>query len=864
MKYLVLDGNSILNRAFYGIKMLSNKKGQMTNGIYGFLSTLQKLLVEVSPSAIAVAFDLPSPTFRHKLYDKYKANRKKMPEELASQIPILKELLVALGYKLISVEDYEADDILGTFAKYCENKNYECVLATGDRDSLQLVSKNVSVRIASTKFGKADSTFYDEYKIKEVYGITPSQLVDVKALQGDSSDNIPGVKGIGEKTALELIKKFGTIENIYENLETLDIKESIKNKLLSGKLSAFMSYNLGKINKQVPIEIKDQDYLPNKIDVDKAKRIMTELEFFSFMEKMNFNSSENENKPQKEEIKVILDKNISKVLEILKNEKFVAVDIEEEKAFGKNIFLFFKNEVHVTVGMDSSVIKEFLEKIFNFKDTEKVVYNLKNFSKLVDDLGIEIRKNFFDVTLASYILNPSAKKYDITSISREYGDFSCKFSGANLYPEYLNQVFLCYKLAPLLKEKLLNNGQNALLFDIEQPLAIVLGDMEKAGFPIDKEGLEIYGKELGAKIHEIESEIYDLVGFEFNINSPKQLGFVLFEKLGLPKGKKGKTGYSTSAAILEKLKGYHEIIDMILNYRTLTKLKSTYCDGMLKLVSKNGRIHSSFNQTETRTGRISSTEPNLQNIPVRTEIGRELRRFFKAKDGYTLIDADYSQIELRVLAHLSGDENMINAFKNDEDIHAITASQIFNVPVDMVNPKMRAAAKTVNFGIIYGMGAFSLAQDLKISRFEAQNYINKYLEHYSGIDAYMESVIKSAKELGFSETMFKRRRYVPELLSSNHNLRSFGERVARNTPIQGSAADIIKIAMINTYRALRSKKLNSKLILQVHDELIIEAPNDEALEAKEILKKEMENATSLNVPLKVHIASGETWFDAKD
>lgn len=864
MKYLVLDGNSILNRAFYGIKMLSNKKGQMTNGIYGFLSTLQKLLAEVSPSAVAVAFDLPLPTFRHKLYDKYKANRKKMPEELASQIPILKELLVALGYKLVSQEGYEADDILGTFAKYCENKNYECVLATGDRDSLQLVSKNVNVRIASTKFGKAESTLYNENKIKEVYGITPLQLVDVKALQGDSSDNIPGVKGIGEKTALELIKKFGTIENIYENLESLNLKENIKNKLLSDKLSAFMSYNLGKINKQVPIEIKDQDYLPNKIDVDKAKRIMTELEFFSFMEKMNFNSSENENQPQKEEVKVILDKDISKVLEILKNEKFVAVDIEEEIASCKNIFLFFKNEVHIIVGMDNSVIKEFLEKFFSFKDTEKVVYNLKNFSKIVDDLSIEIRKNFFDVTLASYILNPSAKSYDITTISREYGDFSCKFSDNSLSPEYLNQVFLCYKLAPLLKEKLTGSGQTELLFNIEQPLAIVLGDMEKAGFPIDKEGLEIYGKELGAKIYKIESEIYDLVGFEFNINSPKQLGFVLFEELGLPKGKKGKTGYSTSAAILEKLKGYHEVIDLILNYRTLTKLKSTYCDGMLKLVSKNGRIHSSFNQTETRTGRISSTEPNLQNIPVRTEVGRELRKFFKVKEGYTLIDADYSQIELRVLAHLSGDKNMINAFKNNEDIHAITASQIFNVPVDMVTSKMRAAAKTVNFGIIYGMGAFSLAQDLKISRFEAQNYINKYLEHYSGIDAYMEGVIKSAKELGFSETMFKRRRYVPELLSSNHNLRSFGERVARNTPIQGSAADIIKIAMINTYNALKAKKLNSKLILQVHDELIIEAPNDEALEVKKILKKEMENAAALKVPLKVHIASGKTWFDAKD
>lgn len=863
MKYLVLDGNSILNRAFYGIKMLSNKKGQMTNAIYGFLSTLQKLLAEVAPQAVAIAFDLPKPTFRNKIYDKYKANRKKMPDELASQMPILKELLVSLGYKLISFEGYEADDILGTFAKYCEDKGYECVLATGDRDSLQLVSKNVNVRIASTKFGKAESTFYDEDKVKEVYGVTPLKLIDVKALQGDASDNIPGVKGVGEKTARELIAKFGSIENIYENLEDLDIKESVKNKLLSGKSLAFMSYELGKINKEVPIKINDEDYLPKKMDTKKAREIMTELEFFSFMEKMNLNFPQNEDSVQKERIEVVSGEDISDVLKALKDEKIAALDIEEENLKIKNIFLFFKNKMHVLGGNDD-VFRSFFEEFLKLKNIEKIVYDLKKLSKIISDLGLETKDNFFDVMLAAYVLNPSAKNYDIDGIANEYSIIRCKFSDSNVSNEQLNRVFLCSKLSSVLKEKLEEGNQVNLLTQIEQPLAVVLGSMEKFGFPIDKIGLEDYGKKLGEKIENIQKEIYDLAGTEFNINSPKQLGTVLFEKLGLPKGKKGKTGYSTSAAILEKLKGYHEIIDMILNYRTLAKLKSTYCDGMAKLITDNGRIHSSFNQTETRTGRISSTEPNLQNIPVRTEIGRELRKFFKVHDGYTLIDADYSQIELRVLAHLSGDENMIKAFKNDEDIHSITASQIFNVPESMVTSKMRSAAKTVNFGIIYGMGAFSLAQDLKISRFEAQNYINKYLEHYRGIDIYMDNVIKSAKELGFAETMFHRRRYVPELSSTNHNLRAFGERVARNTPIQGSAADIIKIAMINTYNALKSKNLKSKLILQVHDELIIEAPNSEAEEVEKLLKQEMENAAKLQVPLKVHIASGKTWFDAKD
>lgn len=841
--------------------MLSNKKGQMTNGIYGFLTTMQKLLNETNPDAVAVAFDLPAPTFRHKMYDGYKANRKKMPEELASQVPILKELLSALGYNPIMCEGYEADDILGTFAKYCEEKNYECVLATGDRDSLQLISPNVTVRIASTKFGKPESTLYDEEKVKEVYNVSPLALIDVKALQGDSSDNIPGVKGIGEKTARNLVSKFGSIDNIYSNLEnSTEIKESVKNKLLNGKKEAYMSYELGKINRNAPIKITDEEYVRKPVNTHRAKEIMIDLEFFSLMDKLGLEKNEQESS----EIKIISSDISSELIsEILKEKTLFFLADYSEKGIEK-IYAEHKNEIYV---INSKNTEEFLKNLKNSK-SEKVTYDIKKLYREFQKKNLEFNGEKFDVMLALYLLNPSAKDYDILRAAQEYSVALPKLNPCeNLSEEdfiHAEKVFLMKKLFPILKKELEDRCQLNLLSEIEEPLSEVLASMENEGFFVDKAGLEDYEKKLDERISELKNSIYEISSFEFNINSPKQLGFVLFEKLGLPKGKKGKTGYSTGAETLEKLKGYHEIIDLILEYRALSKLKSTYCDGMISLITEKGRIHSSFNQTETRTGRISSTEPNLQNIPVRTERGRELRKFFKAEPGNVLIDADYSQIELRILAHMSKDSNMIDAFKNHEDIHAITASQILNLPINMITPEMRFRAKAVNFGIVYGMSAFSLAEDLKISRYEAQNYINRYLAHYKGVDEYMHKVIESAKERGYAETMLCRRRYLPELESPNRVLRSFGERVARNMPIQGSAADIIKIAMINTYKRLKKENLKSKLILQVHDELIIEAPCAEAEKAKEILKNEMENAVKISVPLEVHVAVGDTWYDAKD
>lgn len=840
--------------------MLSNKKGQMTNGIYGFLSTLQKLLLEVSPQAIAVAFDLPKPTFRHKMYDRYKASRKGMPEELASQLPILKEILVAMGYKLITCEGYEADDILGTFAKYCENKGYECTLATGDRDCLQLVSDHVFVRIAKTKFGKAESILYDKNKIKEDYNVTPAQLIDIKALQGDASDCIPGVKGVGEKTAKSLIEKYESIENIYNNIENLDIKPNLKSKLLADKEKAYLSYDLGKINKDVPIEINDSDFIPSEMDTDSLKKIFTELEFFKFMDKIGVSK-----KVESQKINLNFSQDYSGILKNLEDSGEISIFSEAKSNLierccicdGADNYYIFKN-------IDNN-FRIFLKKLCENKNISKNVFNLKKFYKSIMPLRINFMGEIFDVLLAAYLLNPEIKE-DIFTMAQGHEIFPPDLP-EELTDEEKKCIETCYfiaKLKDLYKIKIKENNQEHLLKKIEQPLSKVLADMELTGFLIDKEGLEDYGGELNQQLKAAEEEIYKLAGEEFNINSPKQLGIILFEKLNLPKGKKLKSGYSTGAQILEKLRGYHPIINMILEYRALAKLKSTYVDSMVNLITPRGRIHTSFNQTETRTGRISSAEPNLQNIPVRTERGRKLRKYFKSPEGSVLIDADYSQIELRVMAHISGDENMINAFKNDEDIHSITASQIFGVPVSMVTPEMRARSKTVNFGILYGMSAFSLAQDLKISRFDAQNYINKYLEHYSGINNYMNEIILLAKEQGYVETIFHRRRYLPELNSSNFLLRSFGERVARNMPIQGSAADIIKIAMINVYKRLLDEDFKSKIILQVHDELIIESPEDESEEVKKLLKEEMENAVKLNVPLEVHIAVGKTWFDAKE
>lgn len=864
MTLLVVDGNSIVNRAFYGIKLLTTKDGKFTNAIYGFLTMLDKIKDVTKPDAVAVAFDLKAPTFRHKAYDGYKAGRKGMPAELAQQMPTLKELLSALGYKLVECEGYEADDILGTLAAQCDKTGNSCVIATGDRDSLQLVSENVHVRLASTKMGRAEAELYDIDRIKEEYGVSPIQMIEIKALQGDSSDNIPGVAGIGKKGAGDLIQKYGSIEYIYENLDSLDIKPGMKSKLEAGKDSAFMSKMLGTICREAPIDIDLQHYLTGECDVEKTVRIMASLEFFSLIDKWGLRC---DSIPQSDETavkEIPLDTDISgdEILNFAqKNGKvcFVA-DFEKSELHGLYINLSEK----VAAVTSSEAAEKILLALLADENIKKSVTDSKAVFSFALKKSVEVKGLDFDVQLAAYILNPSANSYDTGRLLDEYSVNVKFYEDSLLYQSVPATYALALpKLEEALKGKLEENNQLDLLENIEIPLSNVLADMENLGVKIDRQGVIDYGAMLSEKVEKLQKDIYEAVGYEFNINSPKQLGVALFEKLGLPCSKKTKTGYSTNAEVLEGLRYAHPAIDMILEYRTLAKLKSTYCDGLVKETDENNRIHSIFNQTETRTGRISSLEPNLQNIPVRTEVGRELRKFFIAKEGHTLIDADYSQIELRVLAHIANDTEMIKAFTNGTDIHTVTASQVFKLPEDMVNSTMRSRAKAVNFGIVYGIGAFSLAKDINVTRKEADNYIKAYLSHYSGVDSYMNAIVSKAKSDGYVETMNGRRRYLPELTSSNHNLRAFGERVARNMPIQGTAADIIKIAMIRVYERLKKENMQSRLILQVHDELIVEAPVEEAEKAAKILKEEMENAVKLKVPLTVDAHIGKTWYDAK-
>ncbi len=871
MKVLIVDGNSILNRSFYGIKLLSTKKGQYTNAVYGFLTSFQKVNEEYKPDAVAIAFDVREPTFRKQIFELYKANRKGMPDELASQLPILKEILVSLGYRIIECPGYEADDILGTLSHSFEKQGHESLIYTGDRDSLQLVSDSVCIRLAGAgnKAG-ANCEFYDVLKIKENYGVSPCEMIEIKALQGDASDNIPGVKGIGRKTAESLIQKFKNLDNIYNNIETIDIKESLKRKLLEGKESAYMSRKLGTINLDIPIETDVNFYIPKEKNIKKLRQIMIDLEFFSLMEKFIDTNSEDfkkETEPQEKKqlyVEEVLD--VSTLKDILEdNQKLVFyMDFEENNTV--SVFILREERVYYLKSLNRDSILT-LENILKDKNISKIVYDSKQIFSNFNKIDVNIRGISFDIILAAYILNPSSPDYSLRRLCEEY---NIKFNKIEVKEKYedkiniFNDIIIIESLEKVLFKSMEENGQLNLFLEVELPLAKILSRMESIGFKVDKEGLLEYSKILSREIEEIQRKIYECLGFEFNINSPKQLGIALFEDLGLPKGKKGKTGYSTSAKVLESLRNYHPAIDMILKFRALSKLKSTFCDGMLKLVGDDGRIHAYFNQTETRTGRISCTEPNLQNIPVRTDTGKELRKYFCAAKDHILVDADYSQIELRVLAHISGDENMINAFVSDEDIHTLTASRIFNLPPDMIGPEARIRAKAVNFGIIYGMGAFSLSQDLGISRAEADRYIKAYLFRYRGVDAYMNKAIEEARERGYAETILKRRRYLPELSSSNFNLRAFGERVARNMPIQGSAADIIKLAMIKVEKRLNEETLKSKLILQIHDELIVEAHVSEEEKVKIILKEEMENAMRLSAPLKVNLSSGESWYDSKN
>ena len=855
MKLLVLDGNSILNRAFYGIRLLTTKEGLFTNGIYGFLTIFHRLLTETEPDAVAVAFDMRAPTFRHKEYAGYKANRKGMPPELAQQMPTLKELLKLLGFRLVECEGFEADDILGTLAKTCEDEGCECVLATGDRDSLQLVGPHVTVRLASTKMGQPQVTLYDEAKIKEDYGVTPKEMIEIKALQGDSSDCIPGVAGIGPKGAGQLIQAYHNIDYIYSHLVELDIKETLRSKLANGKENAYLSRRLGTIRTDAPIDTKLADYVPAKRDAAAAARLMAKLEFFKLIEKLGLDvpaAEPEEVKAVSGTVSMAEHTDPSELLDELKQAGRVDFTAEIKDGAVASLTINANGQIHILTDADA------VHAILTDGTIRKNTHDAKPLYAVLDRNGETPGGSVFDTLLAGYLLNPSASGYEPLRLAREYG-----VPVPDGIPEKALTAAVMPGLADTLERKIAENGQTSLLNDIEVPLAHVLARMENVGFAVDADGIRTFGESLDRKIEENQREVYDTVGYEFNINSPKQLGEALFEKLGLEHGKKTKTGWSTSAGVLEKLRYESPAVDLVLNYRTLAKLKSTYCDGLLKVVASDGRIHSSFNQTETRTGRISSTEPNLQNIPVRTELGREMRRFFVARPGWVLVDADYSQIELRVLAHVANDKNMIQAFRDHSDIHRRTASQVFHIPEPMVTPLMRSRAKAVNFGIVYGIGAFSLSQNIHVSMREAKQYIDDYLANFSGVDAYMKRIVEDAKQKGYVETMFGRRRYLPELSSSNHNLRAFGERVARNMPIQGTAADIIKIAMIRVEKRLALEKMQARLILQVHDELIVESPAEEALKVASLLTQEMQNAVSLSVPLTADAKIGETWYEAK-
>ncbi len=845
MKLLVVDGNSILNRAFYGIRLLTTKDGQFTNAIYGFLTMLLKIQEDVTPDAVAIAFDLKAPTFRHKAYEGYKSNRKGMPEELHQQLQPLKDLLTLLGYTIITKEGYEADDILGTLSHTCKVKGDECVLATGDRDSLQLINDKVTVRLASTKGGKANAILYDEKKIMEDYGVTPRQLIEIKAIQGDSSDCIPGIPGIGPKGAGDLIQRFNNLDYIYENLDTIDIKDGMRKKLRENKDSAYMSRMLGEIKLDIPIDTDINHYLVNCTQPDEASRMMAKLELFSLIDKFKLKEVESAEETPKEKKKYSL--NEKNTIDLSGKELYIYSN-SKSKGDIDYLYIIEENEIIKTTDVDI-VLKS---------ENKKYVYSSKELFAYANKKGFEIKNLVFDVTLASYLLNPNSSSYDIDKLNGEYEVET--YDGED---EFLCNIAPMIDLCNILEKKIEECNQKKLLNEIEIPLSNVLARMENLGFAVDKQGIEDFGKMLKENIENLKSEIYNSVGREFNINSPKQLGVALFEDLALPCKKKTKSGYSTSADVLESLKNQHPVISMVLQYRTLSKLNSTYCEGLLKVIGDDGRIHSSFNQTETRTGRISSTEPNLQNIPVRTELGREMRKFFTAREGWVLVDADYSQIELRVLADISGDKNMIDAFKNNQDIHAITASQVFNMPLDFVTGEMRSRAKAVNFGIVYGIGAYSLAKDIGVTNKEAKNYIESYLKHYSGIDKYMHDVVEKAKDTGYVETVFGRRRYLPELSASNGMTRAFGERVARNAPIQGTAADIIKIAMIKVDKRLTEENLEARLVLQVHDELIVECPSHESMRVAMILQEEMEKAVSLSVPLVADSAVGKTWYDAK-
>ena len=878
-KLLIIDGNSILNRAYYGIRPLTAPDGTPTNAVYGFLNILLKHLDEESYDYLCVAFDVKEKTFRHKRYKLYKAQRKPAPEDFLVQLPLMKEVLAAMNCMCMELPGYEADDIIGTVSKICDQSDVECNILTGDKDDLQLISDNTTVKLVVTRMGRTTTTDYHLEQFREKYGIEPSEFIDVKALMGDASDNIPGVAGVGEKTAMSLIQNYKNIDYIYEHIDELEIKEGVRNKLKNDRDNAYLSYELATIDRNAPIDFDFSAAVRGGYNESELAALFTRLNFRSFISKLKLDKAAEAAEATDTIDGIGKSADFKDLISAARAAKKVAYTLSGNR-------LFIKPPKGDVIYADAD--KEDLKEFFGESEISKVGYDIKEDIIAVSEYGIDapespFRAMTFDVMLAAYILDPTQSSYPIDTLCTKYlsAYLDCDDSADGgeqlsmldvIEPSsdktqlIINRVYAIERLAEKMADEIEKNGQHYLYYDVELPLTEVLARLQLRGMYVDRDELTDFGRMLDDRINLLCDEIYSLAGEEFNINSPKQLGVILFEKLELPFGKKNKSGgYSTNAEILEKLRDKHEIVEKVLEYRQLAKLKSTYVTGLSSVVNpKTGRIHSHFNQTVTNTGRLSSTEPNLQNIPVRTPLGREIRKMFIAeKDGWTLIDADYSQIELRVLAHIADDSAMKQAFLDNEDIHTQTAATVFKTPVDEVTPLMRSRAKAVNFGIVYGIGAFSLAKDIGTSRAEAQQYIDEYLAHYGNVALYMNQVIESAKECGYITTVLGRRRYIPELSASSHQLRMFGERVAMNAPIQGSAADIIKIAMVNVDRRLAESGLSARLVLQVHDELIVESPESEKDAAAAILKEEMEKAYKLSVPLIVDMNSGKSWYDTK-
>lgn len=876
MKFMVIDGNSILNRAFYGVRLLTNHDGLPTNAIYGFLSTLFRLQDEYTPDRTIVCFDVKEKTFRHQKFDSYKATRKGMPDELAAQLPVMKEVLDALGMIRCEKGGYEADDLIGTISRKAEEQGNDCLIVTGDRDSLQLVSAHTTVHLVSSKGGQDTSRDITPEVFREEYGFDPIRLIDLKALMGDSSDNISGVPGVGEKTAMNLLHTFGSLDEVYRHLDAPEIKKGLRDKLTNGEQAARDSYWLATIERDAPLPI-DMQALPDaQMDRDALYDLLTRLEFKSFLTRLGLSKTEAPAPTATERKRVELtdlesaQKQLDALTELSAVPLFAAPELRAFALLAQDTVYLLSSDSFSVTDWDTVTARLFAG------DIKLVMHDAKPTYVELLEAGLAAQGVLFDTSIAAYLLDPTASAYDLERVALSYLNrelpkvdltaedaFSPLGGRDSALAAMTANVEAIADIYAEASARLEEQGMHKLFFEMEMPLMTVLAEMQQAGCKADADQLCAFGEQLDTRIAALTEQIYEAAGHEFNIQSSKQLGVVLFEELGLPYKKKTKTGYSTSAEVLESLAGYHPMIADVLEYRQLTKLKSTYVDGLLKVIAPDGRIHSHFQQTVTATGRLSSVDPNLQNIPVRTELGRELRRMFVAEQGRVLVDADYSQIELRVLAHVADDDAMIEAFRGGQDIHATTASKVYGVPVKEVTPQMRSSCKAVNFGIVYGISDFSLAQDIGVTRKEAAAFIQSYLDTYPGVHHYMESIKQSARESGYVETLFGRRRALPELNSKNFNLRSFGERAAMNTPIQGTAADIIKIAMLRVRDRLKAEGFEARLILQVHDELILEAPEHEAERAAALLREEMEHAAELRVPLVAEAKIGHSWYETK-